>query len=261
MNDSYQRSVNGALSAGASSVTFDSPARSLISGEGVKFAGHSTEYVITSPTATTFTVTPALTSSVADNEKITRLDPYRLVEFDEILDEHGSLPYNDEQAAYLYRLSLRARAYLEERTETLFKSRSVSELHSIDSYCQDTLILKYRPIVSVESITYQYIGDATATTIDADTYSVDTELGTIYYPYFPKGQNHLTVTYTGGDSVVSLSDQQNFLQLFQFLYALTPKGKDAMTKSGDSKLDLTFRTLQEVDEWIDKTFPQRRVRI
>lgn len=264
MQDSVQRTVNGAVSAGASSITFDTPARPLINGEGVTFAGHSTEYVVSNCTSSTFTVTPALTSGILDQEKITRVDPYRLVELDDILDEF--LPdakdgISDPRAAALYKYALRTREYLEQRTEHVFKARTITEVHSVDRDDQDTLILKYNPIVSVTSVSYEYIGDSSATTIDSDDYSVNTELGTIYYPYFPKGQNHLTVVYRAGWETIRQDHSLNFMQLFTLMYAFSNKGKDALILQSNSKLETTNRSLSEIDEFIDRNFPQRRVRI
>lgn len=260
MQDSVQRTVNGAKSSGASSITFDTPARPLINGEGVIFAGHATEYVVSACTSTTFTVTPALTSNVADQEKITRVDPYRIVEFDDVLDEFLADPkdgLNDPRAANLYKHYLRTREYLEQRTEHVFKSRTITEVHSIDRIDQDILILKFRPVVSVTSVVYQYIGDTSATTIDSDDYSVNTELGTIYYPYFPKGQNHLTVTYVAGWSTIRADHQEQFMQLFYLMYSL----KDGLVLQSNAKLNTVNRSLADIDAFIDKNFPQRRILI
>lgn len=264
MSDSIQRTVNGAKLAGVSSITFDTPSRALIAGEGVIFAGHATEYVVSSPTTTTFTVTPVLSSGIADNEKITRVDPYRLVEFDDILDEY--LPdakdgLNDPRAANLYKIYLRTREYLEQRTEHVFKSRTITEEFSLD-YPTQILILKYRPVVSITSITYQYIGETSATTIDSDLYSLNEEQGTVYYPsYWPTGQNHLTVTYVAGFSTIRQDHALNFMQLFGMMLAISPVGKDALLLQSNSKLDTVNRSLTEIDEFIDRNFPQRRVRV
>ncbi len=261
MQDSYQRTVNGAFSSGQSTIIFNDQERALIDGEGVKFAGHSTEYVISSPTDTTFVVAPVLSSNVADNEKITRLDPYRLVSFDEILDEYPEVKPTDPKAAQLYKMYLRTRKYLEERTEHVFKSRTITEVHSIDTDT-DILTLKYRPVVSVTSVSTQYIGDASADTIDSDDYSVNTEQGTIYYPSgWPKGQNHITVVYVAGWSTVPFDHQQHFIELFNIRYALSPAGKDALMLSSNSKLETTARDLKDIDDYIDRNFPRPRLRL
>lgn len=262
MNDSVNRLVNGAVSSGNTGITFDVPDRPLINGEGVKFSGHATEYVVSACTSTTLTVTQALTSNVADNEKITRLDPYRLIEFDDIIDEYSfGRTYTDVEKVALYKIYLESRKYLERKTGHVFKSRIITEVHSIE-HKTDTLILKYRPVVSVTSVATRYVGDSTSDTIDSDDYSVNTELGTIYYPSeWPVGQNHITVVYIAGWADVEYDHRLNFKQLFGYMWSLSTMGKDALMKVGDTKLDLSFRTLADVDDWIEKTFPRPRVRI
>ena len=261
--DSIQRSVNGAVTSGNTAVVFDTPARQLINGEGVIFAGHSTEYVISACTSTGFTVTPALTSNIADDEKLTRVDPFRLVEFDDVRDE--LLPGkndNDPDVVRLYKLALRARQFLEEKTENVFKSRSIVEVLSNDDYCKTELMLKYRPAISVESVVVQYVGEATSETLDSSLYSLNTELGLIYRPAgWPVGVDHLTVTYTAGYSTIEFGDQQNFLQLVQIMHSLSPKGHDALVLASNSKLEKSFRSFDDLDKWMMTNFKRPRLRI
>ena len=261
MNDSVQRLVNVAVLAGQSSVAFDTPARPLINGEAVKFAGHATEYIISACLSTSFTVAPVLASNIADNELITRLDPYRIVEFDDIVDEYSfGRTYTDVEKVALYKIYLESRKYLERKTDHVFKSRTITEVHSVE-YPTDVLTLKYRPVISATSVTTQYLDEAAAT-IDSDDYSVNTELGTIYYPTgWPVGQNHITVVYVAGWADVEFDHRLNFKQLFGYMWALSPTGKDALMKVGDSKLDLSFRSLEDVDSWIVRNFPQPRMRL
>ena len=65
--------VNGIVSSGATAVPIKSGAGSFTDGGYVSFAGHAGEYEISTATATQLTLATALTSSLADDEAITRL--------------------------------------------------------------------------------------------------------------------------------------------------------------------------------------------
>lgn len=65
--------VNGAATAGSSSVTVDTGSGTLVAGDLITFAGHTQQYTVVSFAAGVITFAPELKVAVADNAAVTRV--------------------------------------------------------------------------------------------------------------------------------------------------------------------------------------------
>lgn len=246
ISDRMTRTVTAVKALGATSVSFASPERPLISGEYVVFSGHSTEYAVSAPTSTSFTVSPALTAAIAVDEKITRFDKYSIADLEDIIDYIGLENSTDlGLKTQVYKLSIEARKEIEKIIGSVVFRTKTFHRHITEN--DNRIILPYLNIESITSIT---IDDEV---VDSDDYVLD-DGGVIAFGFdLNKGSDISIVAMVGVSDKGDLADLHK--RVTKILFDRSRQGKDMFTVSANvgvanPELNQTFRDPKDLRDFI-----------
>lgn len=270
LSDRMNRRVSAAASIGATSISFNSPPRPLMAGEYVTFANHTTEYLVSAPTSTSFTVTPALTANIVDDEVITRFDKYAISDREDIIDYVGLENSADEGLlTFLYKTSIRARGMIEE-----FVGAVVPQSKTLTTVVTDALRTEYLsdfgngtkfrlPYLNVTSITSVTLN---GTLLSSDDYTL-LDGGIILFDYSLILDSKIIIVYNVGFSTVPEDIKEKNLQVCKILFDQSRQGKDLLTVSShtgvaNAELNQSFRDPDFLREFIlDGLYCYRQVLI
>lgn len=246
LSDRMTRKVSAVSALGATSVSFNSPQRALISGEYVTFEGQTTEYLVSAPTSTSFTVTPALTAAIAVGDVITRYDKYTIADTLDIIDYIGLESSTDlGLLTQVYKTSIDARKEIERIIGTVVSRTKTFHRHITE--IRNQIILPYLNIQSVTSVT---IDDEL---IDSDNYTLD-DGGVIVFGFDLKVGSEVSIVV-----MVGLTDKGELADLHKkvtkILFDQSKQGKDMFTVAGNTgvanpELSQTFRDPKDIRDFI-----------
>lgn len=249
LTDRMTRKVSADAALNASTVSFNTPERALLKGEYVTLEGDTTEYLVSSPSNTSFGITPVLAAAAAFGVEITRFDKYAISDIDDIIDELAKEGMDNEgMKAFFYKKSLAARALIERQIGYVVQ-RSRTLTRSI-LYQTDKFFMPHLQTVSITSVT---LNDS-LTAVDTDSYTL-LDNGIILFDFTLEAKDKIVIVYEEGFTEIPQDIIDMNAEVIKILFDQSAQGKDSLTVESNTgvanpELNQNFRAPDYLRKYI-----------